>query len=120
MFDVRTEAEGDKSPAVAVDILQAPACPQFDQVAQITYDATATACQLDPQTGSPKGNPCAVKVDGAVATSIANHVASMSSSLVAASATVAATSTSTGGVGAARTVQTALAAACVLCGLAFS
>ena len=116
MFDVRTADEANDSAAIAVDILQGPKCPQFDQIAHITYNATATSCQLGPQIGSPQGNPCAVKVNDPIASSISSRVAS----LAGPSTTAVPTSTSTGGGEAARTMQTALAAACVLGGLVFS
>ena len=118
MFDVQTKDEAANSAAIAVDISQGPKCPQFGQIAQISYDATATSCQLGPQTGSPQGNPCAVKVEGAIASSISSRVAGLAAPST--SPTAVPTSTS-GGMGAARAVPTALAAAaCILGGLVFS
>jgi hypothetical protein len=137
MFDVRMTDNEDyfpryTSPGTAVDILQATGCPQFNQIAQVTSNPTATATSLCPvglQTApasNVQGNPCAVTIDKAVASHISSHVARLSSSLVATASTTAAaalptTRMSSAGVGgAARPLQTALAAACVLCGLSFS
>jgi hypothetical protein len=131
-FDVQTAEELDllqraneTNPAVDAVIPQAPACPRFDKAARITYNAATTACQLALQTVSAApGDPCAAKLDAAAASSISSRVASLSSSLVAtrttATPTAVRTSTSSAGAGAARPLQTAFAAACVLCGVAFS
>ncbi len=129
MFDVMTEetARSDQVQETDVDILQAPECPQFGRVVQVSYNASARPCPLGFQVGNGQGNPCAIQFNGAIASSVSSRVASMSSSMAALPAlatpsttTAFPTSTSKGGVAAARTMQTGLAAACVLGGLAFS
>jgi hypothetical protein len=131
LFDVQTDDEAEVyasenriNPAMPADIPLALACPQVDRVLQFAYNATATSAgRLNLQTSQAQADPCVVKVDQAVASSISSSVASMVSSMQAASmstTTAHPTSTSSGGVGVVRPVQTALAAACVLCGLTFS
>jgi hypothetical protein len=108
-----------------------PECPEFGAHVQIgpALNASKPECPaFELLEGNRQGNPCAVKVDQAAASSISSRVSSSVSSYVSkyfppATATppVVASSTSKGGVGPAGTVQavqTALAAACVLCGLA--
>ncbi|KAK3934653.1 hypothetical protein QBC46DRAFT_368068 [Diplogelasinospora grovesii] len=94
-----------------------PECPAFGGLVQIgpSLNATNPACANIEMLESRLGNPCAVKVDQAAASSISSRV----SSSVSSSITKVTSSTSkAAGAGPARPVQTALAAACVLCGLA--
>lgn len=103
-----------------------PECPEFGALVQIgpAPNATKPACPGFEILESRNGSPCAVKVDDAVASSISSRVSSSAASSMSkyhpTPTTTAAveTTTSEGGVGPARVVQTALAAACVLCGLA--
>ncbi|KAK3309280.1 uncharacterized protein B0T15DRAFT_136040 [Chaetomium strumarium] len=102
-----------------------PECPEFGALVQIgpPPNATKPACPGFEILESRQGNPCAVKVDQPAASSISSRVSSSVSSYMSkyhpTPTTTAAveSSTSKAGVGPARTVQTALAAACVLCGL---
>jgi hypothetical protein len=103
-----------------------PECPEFGAHVQIgpPPNATKPFCPGFEILESRQGSPCAVKVDQAAASSISSRfsssVSSYSVSRYPTPTTTAAltSSTSKAGVGPARTVQTALAAACVLCGLA--
>jgi hypothetical protein len=103
-----------------------PECPEFGGLVQIgpPPNATKPACPGFEILESRHGNPCAVKVDQPAASSISSRVSSSVSSSMSkyhptATTTAAVeTSTSKAGVGPARAVQTALAAVCVLCGLA--
>ncbi|KAK3290976.1 uncharacterized protein B0H64DRAFT_411070 [Chaetomium fimeti] len=103
-----------------------PECPEFGGHVQIgpPPNATKPSCPGFEILESREGSPCAVKVDQGVASSISSRVSSsVASSMSKYHPTPTATdvvesSTSEAGVGPARTVQTALAAACVLCGLA--
>lgn len=103
-----------------------PECPEFGARVQIgpAWNATRPECPMLELLETRQGNPCAVKVDQAAVSSISSRVSSSVSSSVskyhptATTTRVVASSTSKAGVGPARTVQTALAAACVLCGLA--
>jgi hypothetical protein len=129
MFDVELSDNNEWSArynytnGIPADIPLAPKCPIFNNVAQITLNPTATSCE--PRTRVPaataQGNPCAVTINEAVATSLSSRVASLSARVYATSTTVAVipTSRSRGGADAARTLPTALAAAGVFCGLAF-
>ncbi|KAG7290312.1 hypothetical protein NEMBOFW57_000311 [Staphylotrichum longicolle] len=104
-----------------------PECPEFGGEIHIRPSSNASAPEC-PALGfleSAQGNPCAVKVDQAVASSISSRVSSsVASSMSKYHPTPApttqgvASSTSKAGVGPAHAVQTALAAVCVLCGLA--
>jgi hypothetical protein len=103
-----------------------PECPEFGALVQIgpPPNATKPACPGFEILESREGSPCSVKVDQAAASSISSRVSSSVSSSMSkyhptptTTATVEST-TSEAGVGPARAVQTALAAACVLCGLA--
>ena len=96
------------------DTLYVPECPALGTVVELRPNITTPTCPLmmDRDSGR-QGNPCAVKVDKAVASSIWSHVSNL--------ATVPPTTTrnytlgpaSTGGVGFAHPLQTALAAACL-------
>ncbi|KAK3897769.1 hypothetical protein C8A05DRAFT_38648 [Staphylotrichum tortipilum] len=133
---------------VPADLMAATGCPQVAAVAKVTTrgvgvaGATATtgagtATTTTTTTGAAscgvvasdvgvaRGNPCAVTVDRAMMSSVSSAVASLSASMVAAAVEAATaraagptTRTSRGGAGGVRPVQAALAAACVLCGLA--
>ncbi len=137
IFDVLSESEQLRvniSTAI-VAIPQAPQCPESNGLYQIhgSSNATETQCPVEittviPATPLPEetnqGNPCAVQIDDAIASSISSRVASVTSAWTAQSTTTTgsvATSTSSGGAGAVLPVQTAMAAAaCLLCGLALS
>ncbi|KAK4125415.1 hypothetical protein N657DRAFT_688192 [Parathielavia appendiculata] len=108
-----------------VAIPQAPECPELGGLYQATFNETATDCQLGVvAVEGIQGNPCAAQVDSIVAHSISSRVASSISAWTAPPTTTrtgsAPTSTSRGGAGVAQPVQTAMAAACILCGLALS
>jgi hypothetical protein len=100
--------------AKGIDI---PECPEFSALIQAKHNATDPECSLMREVEGAQGNPCAVKIDPAAASSIISE-ASRLAAPTSTSTIEASTSTSSAGVGPARTVQTALAAACVLCGLA--
>ncbi len=137
VFDVLSESEqlrANFSTAV-VAIPQAPQCPETSGLYHVhgTSNATETECPVDitvinPGTtipeGTNEGNPCAVQIDNAMASSISSRVASVTSAWTAHSTTTTRsvpTSTSRGGAGPALPVQTAIAAAaCLLCGLTLS
>ncbi|KAH6844666.1 hypothetical protein B0I37DRAFT_378030 [Chaetomium sp. MPI-CAGE-AT-0009] len=103
-----------------------PECPEFGGHVQIgpPPNATKPACPGFELLESRQGSPCAVTVDQRAASTISSRLSSSVSSYISkyypTPTTTAAveTSTSEAGVGPGRTVQTALAAACVLCGLA--
>ncbi|KAH6649478.1 hypothetical protein F5144DRAFT_6701 [Chaetomium tenue] len=103
-----------------------PQCPEFGGLIQIgpPPNATKPTCPRFEILEDMEGSPCAVTVDPPAASSIWSRVSSSVSSSMSryhpTPTTTAAveSSTSSGGVGPARTMQTALAAACVLCGLA--
>ncbi|KAK4035261.1 hypothetical protein C8A01DRAFT_18042 [Parachaetomium inaequale] len=126
VFDVLTESEQEERHNVTtavVAIPQAPECPELNGIYQATFNETATECQLGVvAVETIQGNPCAARVDSAIASSISSRVASSTSAWTAPTTTTApaATSTSSGGAGVAHPVQTAMAAACLLCGLALS
>ena len=127
MFDVERSDNNEWSArynytnGIPADIPLAPECPQLDQVAQVTPTPTATRCPLSLPTPAVQGNPCAVTIDTAVASSLSSRLASLSSRQYATSTTKAVpTSTSKGGAGVGRTLPTALAAAGVLYGLVFA
>lgn len=103
-----------------------PECPEFGGHIQIgpAPNATKPACPGFEILETMEGSPCAVKVDRPAASSILSLVSSSVSSSMSkhhptpTAAAPVESSTSSAGVGPPRTVQTALAAACVLCGLA--
>jgi len=124
---------GDAPDEVAIPL--APHCPESNGIYHVhaSPNVTETACPVEVTTVIPttpvpevtnQGNPCNVKIDGAVASSISSRVASITSEWIhgtAVTTEAVATSTSSGGVGVARPVQTAVAAAAgLLCGLALS
>ena len=137
VFDVLSESEQLRAnfTTAVVAIPQAPQCPESNGLYQVhgSSNTTETECPVQittviPATPVPEetnqGNPCAVQIDSAMASSISSRVASVTSAWTATTTMTArgvSTSTSSGGVGAAHPVQTAMAAAaCLLCGLAFS
>jgi hypothetical protein len=103
-----------------------PECPEFGALVQIgpPPNLMKPACPRLEILESREGSPCAAKVDEVAASAISSRVSSSVASSVSRyrptpTTTVAIeSSTSEAGVGPARVVQTALAAACVLCGLA--
>ncbi len=105
--------------------------------ATTTTRAAAPSCGVvASDVGVARGNPCAVSIDRAIMSRVSSAVYSLSASMVeaveaakvtaavtaagttAGTTAVPTTTTSTGAAGGVRPVQTALAAACVLCGLA--
>lgn len=141
-FDVLSEAEQRRAnfSTAVVSIPQAPQCPETVAVFEIggSANATETECAVEiaginPNTtipeGTSRGNPCAVQIDNAMASSLSSRVASATSAWAATSTTkttmtrtrAVPTSTSRGAAGVALPMQTAVAAAaCLLCGLALS
>ncbi|KAK4121635.1 hypothetical protein N657DRAFT_665405 [Parathielavia appendiculata] len=88
-----------------------PECPEVGGLVQIRRPPNATNSACPPTSeilGSRQGRPCAIKVDEAAASSISSPVSS----------SVSSSTSDKAGVGPARTVQTALAVACEVCGLA--
>ena len=137
IFDVLSESEQLRAnfSTAAIAIPLAPQCPESNGLFQIygTSNATETECPVEiatvvPATPLPEGthlgNPCAIQIDNAIASSISSRVASVTSAWAAPPTTTTRsvpTSTSSGGAGAVLPVQTAMAAAaCLLCGLALS
>lgn len=101
------------------DIMQAPECPAFSGSVQILPNPTMPDCPIIERWSEPvegKGNPCAVKVDKALLSSVSSEASRLA--IPPATSSEVMTSTSTDGGRALRPMQTALAAACVLCGLA--
>jgi len=93
------------------DIMQVPECPDFSRSVEIRPNGTVSACPRMVDLGTK--NPCAVKVDKAAASSIVSRV-----SVLAAPTPTSTRVTSTPNAAATRyPLQTALAAACLLCGL---
>jgi hypothetical protein len=122
VFNIQTDWQGEIH-----DVQEGiPECPEFGALVQVgpPPNATKPACPGFEILESREGSPCAVKVDEVAASGISSRVsssvASWSSKYRSTPTTTAAieSSTSEAGVGPARVVQTALAAACVLCGLA--
>ncbi|KAL2127116.1 hypothetical protein VTI74DRAFT_11307 [Chaetomium olivicolor] len=91
-------------------------CPDFGGVIEVRPNATNPDCSVVDLIKDRQGKPCDVKLDQAAVTSIASRVSSMAAPTPTTSTET--TSTSTGGAGPARVIQTALAAACLLGGLA--
>ena len=98
------------------DILQVPECPALGAVADITPSATTSPASCPTVVGDTgrKGNPCAVKVDKAMASSISSQVSVLAKPTPTPTPTWVATTWSTAAAEAACPVQTALAAACFL------
>jgi hypothetical protein len=126
-FNIQTVWGGGGWQGEIHDVQEAiPECPEFGGLVQIgpPPNATKPACPGFEILESREGSPCAVTVDQPAASSILSLVSSSVSSSMSkyhptpTAAAPAESSTSSAGVGPARTVQTALAAACVLCGLA--
>ncbi|KAK4040089.1 hypothetical protein C8A01DRAFT_35869 [Parachaetomium inaequale] len=117
MFNIQTAYAEDLYglEGMLLDVDDIPECPQFAALVESGQNATNPECPTQKQLEGVQGNPCAVKVDQAAITSILSQASSL---LAPTSTATSSTSTSSAGVGPARTVQTALAAACVLCGLA--
>jgi hypothetical protein len=99
---------------VPKDVAATSECPEFGAVVEIRPNATSAECPVVEKLLSREGNPCAVELDEAMISTISSQV----SSLAAPTTTATSSSLSSAGFGPARTVQTALAAACLLCGLA--
>jgi hypothetical protein len=121
-FNIQTDWEGEIH-----DVQEGiPECPEFGALVQIgpPPNATKPTCPGFEILESREGSPCGVKIDEAAASNISSRVSSSVASSMSkyqpTPTTTAAieSSTSEAGVGPARVVQTALAAACVLCGLA--
>jgi hypothetical protein len=116
MFNVqRTWGENGRWKGPIHDALVTTECPQLGSVVEIAPNATTPECPAVQKRLEREGNPCGAQPDEAAVSSIMSQVSSMAAPT---STTAAPSSTSSGGVGPARTVQTALAAACLLCGLA--
>ncbi|KAL2128178.1 hypothetical protein VTI74DRAFT_9554 [Chaetomium olivicolor] len=102
VFDVLTESEEElyNVTTAAVAIPQAPECPELNGLYQVTFNETATECQLGVvAVETIQGNPCAAQVDSAVESSISSRVASSTSAWTApptTTAPTAPTSTSSG------------------------
>lgn len=128
--DQLAEAKKSKS----VDVMKSiPECPQLlsfvDILPNITSPDTGAMDKDCPvyfdgyERKSERANPCAVKVDQQILSAVSNEVSRLATPTTTTTDGVA-TSTSTGAAGLAtawglvRPMQTALAAACVLCGLA--
>ncbi len=127
MFNIQTVGgnEGSGQQGKVHDVQETfPECPEFGGIVQIgPLNATKPECPALDLLETPQGNPCAVTVDQAAASSISRRVTSSALNYLsvyhpATTTTTVSSSKSKAGVGPARTVQTALAAACVLCGLA--
>ncbi|KAK3301072.1 uncharacterized protein B0H64DRAFT_471050 [Chaetomium fimeti] len=116
MFDIATEQEAiTYEPGELHMVMDVPACPEFAVAIEYGIDATESQCLFGKVVENTEGNPCLRELNRNVYSSILSHA----SSLAAPTSTTSATSTSSSaGVGPARTVQTALAAACLLGGLA--
>lgn len=99
------------------NVTNIPECPEFATLLEIGKNTTNPGCSAIQEVQGAQGNPCAVKIDRPTVTSILSE-ASRQAEPTSTIETTASTSTSTAGVGPARTIQTALAAACVLSGLA--
>lgn len=109
----------DAGKGKAPDIMQVPECPVVGAVVDITPSATtsSTSCPTVVGNTGRQGNPCAVKVDRAVASSISSQVASLAKPTPTSTRTWVATQKSTAAAEVGRPVQTALAAACLLSSL---
>jgi len=113
--------EDPKMVGKTADIMQATECPAFAGSVQIRPNATMPDCPIiDDKEKIPvvegMGNPCAVKVDKALLSSISSEASRLA--IPPATSSEVTTSTSTDGARVLRPIQTVLAAACVLCGLA--
>jgi hypothetical protein len=117
MFNIqRTWGENGRWKGPIHDALVTTACPELGTVVEIAPNATVPECPAVQKHLEREGNPCGAKPDEAAVSSIMSHASSLA--VPTSTSTTAPSSTSSAGVGPARTVQTALAAACLLCGLA--
>lgn len=119
MFGIEAEWDSgvggeDAGKGKVPDILQVPECPVLGSVVAIRPNITTPTCPLvmDGDSGR-QGNPCAVKVDKTVARSISSHVSSLATAPPTTTRNYTLGPPSTGGVGIAHPLQTALAAACL-------
>ena len=116
MFNVVTEAEAiTYEPGEVHKVMDVPPCPEFAALIAIRNDTTESQCPLGEVDQDTEGNPCYAEASRDTYSSILSQASSLAAPT---STTASATSTSSAGVGPARTVQTALAAACLLGGLA--
>lgn len=115
MFNVQmTWGENGRWKGPVNDVVVTSKCPALGTVLEITPNATTPQCPVVNKRLDLEGDPCAAQPDEAAVASIMSHA----SSLAAPTPTTTLSSTSSAGAGPARTVQTALAAACLFCGLA--
>lgn len=102
------------------DILQVPECPALGGVYEITQSTAPSACPTittyDDDT-SPHGNPCAIKVDKAMASSISSHAASLIVPTPTPMPWWQREQSSSGVAGVVRPTQPALAVACLVGGM---
>ncbi|OAQ59655.1 hypothetical protein VFPPC_03864 [Pochonia chlamydosporia 170] len=117
----------DGGKGIEPDILQVPEYPALGQPINITPSTTATSCPTLTYTGPRReeevgrqGDPCAVKVDKSVASSISSHAASLATARLPPTRTLLDSTANNGAWLAVRPVQTALAAACFVAGLLLS
>lgn len=117
MFNVqRTWGEkGHWKGAIHDDARVTTECPELGTVLEITPNATSPQCPVVHKRLEREGNPCGARPDEVAVSSIMSHVSSLAAPTPTTDWWL---STSSAGVGPARTVQTALAAACLLGGLA--
>lgn len=116
MFNIAVKAEAiTYEPGEVHRVMDIPPCPEFAALIGIRNETTESQYPLGEVDQDTKGNPCYAEGSRDTYSSILSQASSLAAPT---STTTSATSTSSAGVGPARTVQTALAAACLLGGLA--
>jgi hypothetical protein len=122
MFNIATEAEAiTYEPGEVHRVMDVPRCPAFGAVVDVQNNATESQCPIRGMAQDAEGEPCnrLAGVNRNLYSSILSRASQLAAPTSTGTSTITST-TSTGGAGAgpARTVQTALAAACLLGGLA--
>ncbi|KAL2163294.1 hypothetical protein VTH06DRAFT_5351 [Thermothelomyces fergusii] len=101
------------------DTTDIPECPTFQSLLEIEKNATHPGgCPILRAVEGGQGNPCAVKIERPTVTSILAEATRLAELAAPSSEPPLPTSSTSTAAGPARAIPTALAAACVLCGLA--
>ncbi|KAH6650059.1 hypothetical protein F5144DRAFT_32737 [Chaetomium tenue] len=116
MFNIATEEEIiTYEPGEIHRVMDVPECPELEAIIEVRDNTTESQCPLGQVAEPAENHPCYARAARDTYSSILSHASSLAAPT---STTTSATSTSSAGVRPARTVQTALAAACLLGGLA--
>lgn len=125
MFDIKYKEEyhsfkgdniSDYDAQPELDVLQAPECPALGGVVEMTQSTAPSACPtVVTDRSGQRGNPCAVKVDEAMASRISSYAASRI--MPTATATPRRQEEDNSNAGKFCAMQPALAAACLVSGM---